>query len=233
MADYQAAAAWFSTGVSAAHEAEDLDLCGWLLGAQSLIPVDQGDYAVAAALLIEAQTLVGRAGSHTTRAWLDALEGRAMAGIGDERGFAAAQQRAHKRLGRTNLTDRRHGMDFADEHLDLTYYEGLSYLLLGRHDDAGAAFQVSLNNLPVSRVKARAVLLLTRGLATAHAREYDEAAAQAAVALGIAEEQPIRRIWQRAQDVRRALAPAADTGPVRDLDEQMAVFANALERATA
>jgi tetratricopeptide (TPR) repeat protein len=233
MADYQAAAAWFSTGVSAAKEADDLDLCGWLLGGQSLIPIEQDDYPAAAALLGEAQAAVGRAASHTTRGWLDVLEGRALAGMGDARGFAAAQQRAHKRLQRTSPTERRHGMDFADERLDLTYYEGLSHLLLGQPEEAGATFQAALDNLPTSRVKARSVLLLSLGLAAARAREFDEAAAQASEALSIAEEQPIRRVWQRAQEVRGALAPAAGTEPVRDLDEHMRAFAGALERATA
>ncbi len=230
MAEYEAAEAWFAGAASAAREADDRNLCSWLLGAQSLIPVDHQDYAGAAMLLEEAQALASGA-SPTTRAWLDVLEARALAGLGDARGVAAAQQRATKRLSRTSLAERHHGMDFAGQHLDLSYYEGLSHLLIGQPEAAGAAFGVALGYLPKSRVKARAILTLSIAVAAAHAHQLDEAVARASEALAIAGDQPIRRVWQRAEEVRQALGPARKSGAVREFNEQLVDFAGSLERA--
>ena len=233
MAEYQAANAWFAGAVTAAREADDKNLCGWLLGAQSLIPVDHQDYAAAATVLEGAQTLAGRGASPTTRAWLDALEARALAGLGDGRGFTTAQQRATKRLQRTSPDQRHHGMDFVGEQLDLAYYEGLSHLLIEQPEAAGSAFRVALANLPASRVKARAILMLSVALAAAQAHEHDEAVATASEALTIAGDQPIGRVWQRAGEVRQALAPVGGSTAVRDLDDQLVAFAGSLEQASS
>lgn len=232
MAEYQAADAWFAGAVTAAREADDRNLCGWLLGARSLIPVDHQDYASAAVLLEEAQAMA-RGASPTTRAWLDMLEARALAGLGDSRGFAACQQRATKPLTRTSLSERHHGMDFASEHLDLSYYEGLSLLLIGQSEAAGTAFGAALGNLPKTRLKARAILTLSIAVAAAEAQQLDEAVARAREALTIAGDQPIRRVWQRANEVRRAVEPARRSTAVRDFDEQLTVFAGSLERASS
>lgn len=229
MADYRAADAWFASAANAASEADDRNLGGWLLGARSLIPVDRQDYTAAAGMLGEAQALAGAGASPTTRAWLDALEARALAGLGDERGFDAAQQRATKRLTRTCVDDRHHGMDFAGPRLDLSYYDGLSYLLVGRASAAEAAFRQALDHLPDSRIKARSILLLSVALAAAEAGRLDEAVALTGQALTLASDQPIRRVWQRASEVRLALAPADRSSPVRDLDEQLAAFVGSLE----
>jgi hypothetical protein len=233
MAEHAAADAWHEVALSAANEADDQDLCGYLLGAQSLIRTDRQDHLGAAELLEGAQAAVGRAGSPTTRAWLDILEARAMAGTGDRRGFAAAHQRASKRLQRTCLDERRHGMDFAGTTLDITYYTGLSHLLLDEPAAAGSAFQSALDNLPASRVKARAILLLSLAMAAAQDRQPDQAAAKAGEALTIADDQPIGRVWQRAEDVRRAVDAAVPSSAVRELDEHMVEFAGSLERATS
>lgn len=233
MAEYQAAGAWFAGAVNAAREAEDMNLCGWLLGAQSLIPVDRQDHRTAAHLLEEAQTLVGRGGSSTTRAWLDVLEARALAGLGDRRGVRAAHQRAVKRLSRTSLDERHHGMDFAGDRLDLSYYSGLSNLLVGEPEEAGVAFSLALSNLPESRIKARAILTLSIAMAAAQAQQLDEAVAKAGEALAICGDQPIRRVWQRAEDVRRALGPASRSSAVREFDEQLLAFAGSLERTSS
>lgn len=233
IAEYQAADVWFSGAVSAAREADDKNLCGWLLGAQSLIPVEQQDYATAAAFIQEAQALSGRGGSSTTRAWLDVLEARALAGLGDRRGVAAAHQRAIKRLPRTDLAERHHGMDFAGDRLDLSYYNGLSNLLVGEPEAAGAAFGTALDNLPESRIKARAILMLSVALAAAQAQQLDEAVARAGEALTLADDQPIRRVWQRADEVRQALGPADRSAAVREFDERLVAFAGSLERASS
>jgi hypothetical protein len=122
-------------------------------------------------------------------------------------------------------------MDFAGDRLDLAYYAGLSHLIL--HDAASAteSFQAALHSLPASRVKARAILLLSLAMAAAKGSRPDEAAARAGEALTIADDQPIGRVWQRAEDVRRAVGTAAHTVAVRELDEHMVEFAGSLQRA--
>jgi transcriptional regulator with XRE-family HTH domain len=231
MADHGAADAWFGAAVSAAREADDHDLCGYLLGAQSLIPTDRQDHRAAARLIEDAQAALGRAGSPTTRAWLDMLDARALAGTRDSRGFAAAHQRAAKRLQRTCLDDRRHGMDFVGDRLDVAYYAGLSHLLLHDPVSATESFQAALDSLPASRVKARAILLLSLAMAAAQDCRPEEAAARAGEALTIADNQPIGRVWRRVEEVRRAVGTAARTVAVRELDDHMVEFAGSLERA--
>lgn len=233
MAEHDAAEAWFTAGLSAAQEAEDYDLCGWLLGAQSLIPTDRQDYRSAHVLVEQALHLAGkRTGTHTTRAWLVALEARSLAGLGDSEGFAITQRRADKQIAHSHLEERRHGMDFAKGMLDITYYQGLSHLLLGQADEAGVAFQSALDGVPDTRVKARAMLLLSLAMAAAQNQQFDQAAANASQALTVSGDQPIRRVWQRASEVRHALKPASRAAEVQELDERMEVFAGALERAT-
>jgi len=233
MAEHQGADAWLTVALSAAREADDNDLRGWLLGAQSLIPVERQDYATAARDLGEARALAARGGSPTTRAWLSLLEGRALAGLGDHRGFASAHQRATRGLELTSLDERHHGMDFDGENLDGSYYTGLSHLLLRQPQAAGCAFGTGLAHLPDERVRARAMLMLSVAVAAAHDQELDQASALAAAALTVAADQPIRRVWQRAQEVRHAAHPAARSSAVRALDEQLASFAGSMRRATA
>jgi transcriptional regulator with XRE-family HTH domain len=226
-----AAEAWFAAGLSAAREADDHDLAGWLLGARSLIPIDRQDYGAAHGLLAEAQATAANA-SPTTRAWIAALDARALAGLGDHKGFTLARQQVDQQLPRTCLTEQRHGMDFAGEVLDVTYYEGLSHLLLNEPEHAGGSFRSALDNLPSARVKARSVLLLSVALAGAQGRQVDQAAAHASEALTLASDQPIERVWERATAVRRMLGPGDGTRAVHALDDHMAAFRAALDRAT-
>jgi transcriptional regulator with XRE-family HTH domain len=230
MAELDAANAWFTAAVRAAQEADNHDLSGYLLGAQSLIPTERHDWVIAAQLLEGAQTYARR-GSHTTRAWLDILEARSLAARGDASGFRTAYRYAEKRLGRTTLDERHHGMDFAGGHLDLTYYQGLSHLLLHKPREAAEAFGTALEALPTSRIKARAILLLSLAIALAQHNKHDHAVAAATEALTIANDQPIGRVHQRADDLRRELGPAAGSTLVRDLDEQVHAFERTLERA--
>lgn len=232
MAELDAADAWFAAAVRAAQEAEDHDLCGYLLGARSLVPTDRNDH-VTAGHLLECAQQHAKGASHATRAWLDVLDARSLAARGDHAGFGTAFRYAEKRLGRTTIDERRHGMDSAGGHLDLTYYQGLSHLLLRRPQDAGEAFAAALDALPASRVKARAILLLSLGVALAQDDEVDHAVATANEALTIGGDQPIGRVQQRADDLRRELGPATRSNVVRDLDERLHEFAGTLGRSIA
>jgi transcriptional regulator with XRE-family HTH domain len=228
MSEMAAADAWFAAAARAADEAEEPDLAGWLLGAQSLIPIDAGDYQLANTLIGKAQAAAGQQGtSHTTRAWLLGLEARTLAGLGDHDGFRAAVERTERRRSRTCLHERRHGMDFADGLLDLAYYEGLGHLALDHPAEARTSFEQALSHLPPSRVKARSMLTMTVAVAASAAGQLDEAASIASGALEAASEQPFRRLWQRADHLSsslRAKAPAL-AGP---LAERVAAYSEQL-----
>jgi hypothetical protein len=176
MTEYDAADAWFAISQTAAREGGAHDLCGWALGGQSLLPVERQDYAGAAVLLDQARAVASHGGNPTTRTWLDALHGRALAGLGDERGFMTATERARNGVGESSPEDRHHGMDFAGRRLDVSYYEGLGQLLIRQPGAAGSAFTTALRHLPESRVKARAMLMLSVAVAAAQAQDLDRAA---------------------------------------------------------
>jgi hypothetical protein len=75
--------------------------------------------------------------------------------------------------------------------------------------------------------------LLSLAIAFAQAELLDQAVAMATDALSIAGDQAIRRVRQRAEDLRRMLGPTARSSAVRDFDEQLHEFDSTLERAIA
>ena len=130
LGDQAGAHIWYETALQPADEAEDLALCGWILGGRSLIPSYDGDPAGALDLIRRAQHYADRTTNTTARGWLAALEARAHAGMGDAAGFRAAQDEAKDALQHTRLDDRRHGMDFSRGRLNVAYYEGTSLVTL-------------------------------------------------------------------------------------------------------
>ena len=85
-------------------------------------------------------------------------------------------------------------MDFAGGHLDLTYYQGLSHLLLRQPLQATEAFHTALDALPSNSAKARAILLLSLAIALAQGNELTTPAGTATEALTIGGDQPIGRV---------------------------------------
>jgi tetratricopeptide (TPR) repeat protein len=224
LADHHASDAWYDAAIQAAHEADEYVLCGWLFGARSLIPSYRNDHHSALDLIQQGQSVAARSADNTVRAWLCALEARARAGVGDINGFHTAERAADRLVSRTHRADRRHGMDFDGDHLDLCYYLGTGRLLLRQPKAAVEYLQRSLDILPSAHAKARAILLLALAAAAAQQRRTDEAAGLVARALVIAAEQPIMPILQRARDVRDQLH-ATDAKAVTCVDERLDDFA--------
>jgi hypothetical protein len=227
LADHQAADMWYDAAIRAAREAEDQALCGWLFGARSLVPSYRHDHRAALILIKQGQSAADRSGDATVRTWLHALEARGRAGVGDNTGFRTAQRQADRLVSRTNAVDRRHGMDFDGDTLDLTYYAGTSCLLLRQSDAATEFLRQSLNTLPVAHTKAHAILLLGMATAAAQRRRVDEASELACQALTVASSQPIMPILQRARDLRKELA-STSAGSLAFMDEQLEDFAGRL-----
>jgi transcriptional regulator with XRE-family HTH domain len=223
LAHHDAADAWYDAAIAAAREAEDHALCAWLFGARSLIPSYRHDHR-AAMTLIEHGQIAGRARDATVTTWLHALEARSRAGLRDSSGFRLAHRKAEHLIARTESSDRRHGMDFAGERLDLTYYTGTSLLLLHQPGQAVEFLRRSLHALPAAHTKAQAILLLGLATAAAQRRRVEEACGLACRTLAAASGQPIMPVLQRARDLRRQLAPTR-AATLEPLDQSLDDFA--------
>jgi transcriptional regulator with XRE-family HTH domain len=222
LGDHKGAHAWYELALQPAREAENDALAGWVLGGRSLIPSYNADPAAALELIRRGQAHAGRSVDATMQAWLDALEARAYAGMDDGPAFRVAQDRANEAIDFTRLDDRRHGMDFKDGRLDVTYYEGTSLVTLQQPQAARPVLAASLAVQEPAHVKARSILLLA--IATTHAQEQEieEAGALAGRALDIPSEHRIGPIDQRARDLLRELEPWRLTPSVRALADKLA-----------
>ncbi|MBG0569183.1 hypothetical protein [Actinoplanes aureus] len=230
--EHRAAGRWFELSVSAAQEAQAWSVGAWLLGAQSLIPWHRRDFR-GAADLIERGIYHARHGSdETTRAWLYALQARARAATRDRAGFERSYARAQEAAEYSTERDRRHGMDFDQGILDARYYAGSGWLLLQQPEMAEAELSGSLQALPQTHSKARAVLTLSIADAAVQSDQTGRAVELAHSALTSATHQPILPILQQARRIQRSVAKR-DPRASRNLDDPIAEFAAALATVAA
>lgn len=222
LGDQEGAHAWYEMALQPADEAEDLALCGWILGGRSLIPSYNGNPAGALDLVRRAQSYVDRSANTTARAWLASLEARAHAGMGQAAAFRHAQDQANDAIDRTRLNDRRHGMDFHRRRLNVAYYEGTSLVTLRQPHAAHPILSEALDVQGPTHLKARSIVFLA--LATTHVqrRDVEQACAVAEQALAIPSELRIGPIDQRAHDLMRELEPWRSTPAVRALRDRLA-----------
>jgi hypothetical protein len=155
------------------------------------------------------------------QAWLAALEARAHAGIGDAAAFRQAQDLANNAVDRIQLDDRRHGMDFRHNRLDVTYYEGTSLVTLRQPDAAQPVLDAALAAQEPEHLKARSIVQLAVATTHAQQREVDQACTVASHALDLPADQRIGPITQRAQDLLRELEPWRGRPAVEELRERV------------
>jgi len=222
LGDRRGARAWYDLALQPATEAENDALCGWLLGAWSLLPSYSGQPADALVLVRRGQHHASRSVDATAQAWLGALEARAHAGLGDAQAFRHAQEAANAAVDQTRPEQRRHGMDFDGDRLDLTYYEGTSLVTLRRPEAAQPILGHSLDVQGQGHVKARSILRLALATTYVHQHEIEQACELAIVALDLPSEQRIGPIDQRARDLLRELEPWRSTPAVAALAERVA-----------
>jgi transcriptional regulator with XRE-family HTH domain len=222
LGDQEGAHTWYELALQPADEAEDLALCGWILGGRSLIPSYNGDPAGALDLIRRAQGYADRSANTTARAWLAALEARAHAGMDQAAAFRQAQDRANDALDHTRLDDRRHGMDFHRGRLNLAYYEGTSLVTLEQLQAARPILSVALAVQGPTHLKARSIVLLAQATTHVQEREIEEACAVAGKALDIPSGQRIGPIEQRARDLMRVLEPWHSEPAVVTLRDRLA-----------
>jgi transcriptional regulator with XRE-family HTH domain len=222
LGDQEGTHVWYEIALQPADEAEDLALCGWILGGRSLIPSYNSDPAGALDLIHRAQSYAGRSANTTARAWLAALEARAHAGLGQAAAFRHAQDLANDAIDDTRLDDRRHGMDFHHGRLNVAYYEGTSLVTLEQPQAARPILSVALAVQGPTHLKARSIVLLAQATTHVQEREIEEACAVAGKALDIPSEQRIGPIEQRARDLMRVLEPWHSEPAVVTLRDRLA-----------
>jgi hypothetical protein len=222
LADREGARSWYELALQPAAEAEDDALCGWIFGAWSLLPSYDGEPADALTLVRRGQNRAARSADATAQAWLNALEARAHAGLGDARAFRHAQDEANEAIDHTRSEQRRHGMDFDGDRLDVTYYEGTSLVTLRQPERAQPILDHSLAVQGQGHVKAQSILQLALATTYMQQREIERACEVAVQALDLPSDQRIGPIDQRARDLLRELEPWHATPPVATLAERLA-----------
>jgi hypothetical protein len=155
------------------------------------------------------------------QAWLAALEARAHAGLGDAAAFRQAQDLANNALDGSQPDEHRHGMDFRNERLDVTYYEGTSLVTLRQPDAAQPVLDAALAAQDPGHLKARSIVQLAVATSYVQQREVDQACIVASQALDLPADQRIGPITQRAQDLLRELEPWRGRPAVQDLRERV------------
>jgi transcriptional regulator with XRE-family HTH domain len=223
---------WYDVAVSAAQDAEAWSLGAWLLGAQSLVPWHRRDRQSAVAIIERGIYFAGRGSDSTTVAWLHALHARGRASLGDSHGFDTARELAEEAADHSSERDRRHGMDFHEGVLDLRYYEGTSRLLLAQPDSAATSLRGSLESLPPTHTKARAVLTIALADAAVQSDDLHQAVNLTRGALAATSSQPIMPILQQARRIRRQVSHR-DPGVANELDDDLHQFAGALAAASS
>jgi transcriptional regulator with XRE-family HTH domain len=220
--DRRAAHRWYELAVQPATEAEDQALCGWVFGAWSLLPSYDGEPADALVLIRRGQVHAHQSSDAAAQAWLGALEARAHAGIGDTAAFRCAQDKANAAVDRSRLEQRRHGMDFDGNHLDLSYYEGTSLVTLQAPEAARPLLDHSLEVQGQGHLTARSILRLAVAATYVQQREIEQACAIAIDALSLPRQHRIGPMDQRARDLLRELEPWRATSAVAALAERVA-----------
>ena len=221
LGDPTAAHIWYEAALKPAVEAEDEALAGWLLGGRSLIPSYSGDHAAALELVRQGQSHGSRSANVAVQAWLAALEARAHAGLGDVAAFRQAQELANNALDGSRPDERRHGMDYRHNRLDVTHYEGTSLVTLRQHGAAQPVLAAALAAQERGHLKARSIVQLAMATTHAQQREVDQACTVASQALDLPADQRIGPITQRAQDLLRELEPWRGRPAVEDLRERV------------
>ena len=221
LGDPAAAHVWYEAALKPAVEAQDEALAGWLLGGRSLIPSYSGDHAAALELIRRGQNQGSRSANVAVQAWLAALEARAHAGLGDAAAFRQAQDLANNALDGSQPDEHRHGMDFRNDRLDVTYYEGTSLVTLRQPDAAQPVLDAALAAQDPEHLKARSIVQLAVATTHVQQREIDQACAVANQALDLPADQRIGPITQRAQELLRELEPWRRRRAVEDLRERV------------
>ena len=222
--DHGVASAWYDAGLQPAREAGHDALCGWLLGAKSLVASYAGDHLSALRSIRRGQVFAARAAEPTALVWVTVLEARAHAGLGQERSSHLAQERAERWATDSSSDSRRHGMDFESGRISLRYGEGVRLVLLRQPEQAQHALTGALGVGGPQRLKHRSIVRLSLATALVQQGEPEAAVGTVRKALAIPRDQLIAPILQRARDVMAQLQPWHRELFARDLAEHLSAL---------
>jgi hypothetical protein len=223
--DRKAAGAYFRTGIQAAQEADDRALGAYLVGSSCVQPAYR-ERPTARLRRLQGQThgFARADATPSTQAWLVTLEAEAHALMGDERATLRAMDEAEAIMGRLadEDTSRRPRVAFFNRAY-LTGERGVALARLDKPEDAQEVLASALASLDPEAMKTRPRLLTA--LATAHVRQgnIEEACQLGTDALGLATQQEVGPNLQDVRKLRIELEPWRDSGPVRTLDDRLAL----------
>jgi hypothetical protein len=112
-------------------------------------------------------------------------------------------------------------MDFRQNRLDVTYYEGTSLVTLRHPDAAQPVLAAALAAQDPGHFKVRSIVQLAVATTYAQQREVDQACAVASRALDLPADQRIGPITQRAHDLLGELEPWRGRPAVEDFRERV------------
>ena len=200
--------AYLDVGIAAAEQAKDKRLAAYLAASRNRIATLTDDHASILAAGEEARSRAEGEPYGRLAAWIFAIEGRGLAGLGRlheaETAFAASEAALAKAQGDEP------GMAFFDS-VRLRALIGESYVLLDRPQQATGHLGEALRDVAPARAKTHAMVLLDSARAAIQRRDHDEARALLEQACSIDRPALVATHAQRVAIIERTLA-ATRTG---------------------
>jgi tetratricopeptide (TPR) repeat protein len=189
-----------------------------VLGNQSFIPRNSGDFDGALYLVAQAKALAKD--QPTIQSWATALEAMTHLWARQPAKSLAAMEEAEALLEHAQPDDRPTWFDYYDPSR-LAGFKGLMRIRLGDPEAAHRILDQAIDALPADAAKQRACYLADQATVYANAGEVDRACQLGGGALQILTEVEYATGVQRVRDLRATLRPHRQHPAVADLTEQL------------
>jgi transcriptional regulator with XRE-family HTH domain len=209
---------YYQTALAAAEGAGDRALQAVVLGNQSFIPRNRGDFEDALRLLRQAKSLTSD--QPTVRSWATALEAMTYLWARQPAKSLAAMEQAEALLAQARPEDRPAWFDYYDP-ARLAGFHGLLWIRLGDPETAQRILDRAIATLPAEAAKQRACYLADQATVQASAGEVERACQLGSEALQILSDVEYATGVQRVRDLRARLRPHRSHPAVADLTEQL------------
>jgi tetratricopeptide (TPR) repeat protein len=208
----------YQTALVAAEGAGDRALRAVVLGNQSFIPRNSGDFEGAPHLLGQAKSLTSD--QPTVRSWATALEAMTYLWARQPAKSLAAMEEAEALLEQARPDDRPAWFDYYDP-ARLAGFNGLMRIRLGDPEAAQRTLDQAIAELPAEAAKQRACYLADQATVHAGTGEVEQACQLGSQALQILSEVEYATGVQRVRDLRASLRPHRQHPAVAELTEQL------------
>jgi hypothetical protein len=209
---------YYQTALGAAEGAGDRALQAVVLGNQSFIPRNSGDFDGALYLVAQAKALAKD--QPTIQSWATALEAMTHLWARQPAKSLASMEEAEALLEHAQPDDRPGWFDYYDPSR-LAGFKGLMRIRLGDPEAAQRILDQAIDALPADAAKQRACYLADQATVYANAGEVDRACQLGVEALQILTEVEYATGVQRVRDLRATLRPHRQHPAVADLTEQL------------